>query len=58
MFKHQCGFRKGHSGRHALISLLEKWRKNVDKGHTFGAILTDLVLSSNGLVTISSKQMP
>ena len=29
--KYQCGFRKGHSAQHALISLLEKWRYNVDQ---------------------------
>ena len=40
--KYQCGFRKGHSAQHALISLLEKWRYNVDQGRMFGALLTDL----------------
>ena len=42
MSKYQCGFRKGHSVQHALISLYEKWRNNVDQGHIFEALLTDL----------------
>ena len=40
--KYQCGFRKGHSAQHTLISLLEKWFYNVDQGCTFRALLTDL----------------
>ena len=40
--KYQRGFRKGHSAQDALISLLEKWRYNVDQGRMFGALLTDL----------------
>ena len=40
--KYQCGFWKGYSAQHALISLLEKWRYNVDQGRMFGALLTDL----------------
>ena len=40
--KYQCGFRKGHSEQHALISLLEKWRYNVDQGRMFGVLITDL----------------
>ena len=40
--KYQCGFQKGHSAQHALMSLLEKWRYNVDQGRMFGALLTDL----------------
>ena len=42
MSYYHCGYRKGHSA-HALISLLEKWRNNVDQGHMFGALLTDLL---------------
>ena len=40
--KYQCGFRKGHSAQHALISLHEKWRYNVDQGRMLEALLTDL----------------
>ena len=36
------GSRKGHSAQHVLISLLEKWRYNVDQGRMFGALLTNL----------------
>ena len=42
MSKYQCGFPKGRSVQHASISLLEKWRCNVDQGRMFGALLTDL----------------
>ena len=38
----QCGFRKKFSTRHALIAMIEKARKILDKGGTFGALLTDL----------------
>ena len=40
--KYQDSFRKEDSAQHALISLLEKWCFNVDQGHIFGALLTDL----------------
>ena len=40
--KQQCGFRKRQSAQHFLIVLLEKWKENVDQGHVFGALLTDL----------------
>ena len=39
---HQCGFRQNFSTQHSLIYLLEKWRKSVDQGNEFGALLTDL----------------
>ena len=38
----QCGFRKGYSAQHCLLNLLEKWKNSVDKGKSFGALLTDL----------------
>ena len=38
----QCGFRKKCSTQHALIAMIEKARKTLDKGGTFGALLTDL----------------
>ena len=40
--KFQCGFRKRFSTQHALLAMIEKWKKNVDNGHAFGAVLTDL----------------
>ena len=38
----QCGFRKGFSAQHCLISLIEKWKKSIDNGGAFGALMTDL----------------
>ena len=40
--KHQCGFRRGYNAQHCLITLIEKWKKSVDNGGAFGALLTDL----------------
>ena len=40
--KYQCGFRKGYNAQHCLIVLIEKWKKSVDNGGAFGALLTDL----------------
>ena len=37
-----CGYRNGFNSQHALISLIERWRKSLDnKGHG-GAVLMDL----------------
>ena len=40
--KYQCGFRKGYNAQHCLITLIEKWKKSVDNGGSFGALMTDL----------------
>ena len=40
--KYQCGFRRGYNAQHCLITLIEKWKKSVDNGGGFGALLTDL----------------
>ena len=40
-FKHQCGFSKGSSTQQCFLSILEKYKNAVDKGKTFGALLTD-----------------
>ena len=40
--KYQCGFRKGFSAQHSLLSILEKWKSAVDNKKVFGALLTDL----------------
>ena len=40
--KYQCGFRKGYSVINALLPMIEKWRKSLDEGGAFGALLTDL----------------
>ena len=42
LFKYQCGFRKGFSSQHCLLSMLEKWKSAVDNKKVFGALLTDL----------------
>ena len=39
---YQCGFRKGFNAQHCLVVMIEKWRKSLDKGESFGALLTDL----------------
>ena len=33
-----CGYRKGFNSQHALISLMERWRKSLDKNGYGGAI--------------------
>ena len=40
--KYQYGFRRGYNAQHCLISLIDKWKKSVDNGGAFGALLTDL----------------
>ena len=42
LHKAQSGFRKKHSCNTALINLLDKWLKNIDKGDVVGAIFFDL----------------
>ena len=41
-FNYQCGFRKGFTAQHCLLVMTEKWRKSIDKGGSFEALLTDL----------------
>ena len=40
--KYQCGFCRGYNAQHSLITLIEKWKKSVDNGGTFGELLTNL----------------
>ena len=40
--KYQCDFRKGYSAQHCLLVMIEKWKKTVDRGGVFDALLTDL----------------
>ena len=40
--KYQYGFRKGFSTQQCLLALLEKWKRSLDRGKVFGALLTDL----------------
>ena len=39
---HLCGYREGFSAQHALISMLEKWKKSLDDRGFAGAVLMDL----------------
>ena len=38
----ECVFRKDLSTQQCLLVLLEKWKRFVDTGKAFGALLTDL----------------
>ena len=40
--KFQCGFWKGFNAQHCLVTMIQKWRKILDKGGETGAVLTDL----------------
>ena len=40
--RHQMGYRKGYGSQHSLIAMLEKWKKNLDKGGECGALFADL----------------
>ena len=42
LHKSQSSFRKHHSCNTALLSLLDKWLKSIDKGELVGAIFLDL----------------
>ena len=37
-----CGYRKGYNTQYALIAMIEKWKKSLDNGGIFAAILMDL----------------
>ena len=39
---YQCGFQKGFNAQHCLIALIETWKKSVDSGGAFGALMIDL----------------
>ena len=41
--KYRCGFRKGFSAQHCLVSTLEEWKSATDNKKSFGALLTDLL---------------
>ena len=47
--KYQCGFRKYYNSQHCPITMIQKWRESIDKGGTFGALLTDLSKAFNCL---------
>ena len=37
-----CGYRKGYNAQYALIAMIEKWKKSLDEGGIFAAIMMDL----------------
>ena len=47
--KYQCDFRKGYSVIKASFPMTEKWKKSLDEGGAFGALLTDLSKAFNYL---------
>ena len=42
MSKYLCGFRKGYNTQHALMRLLDKLNKSIDKGRKTGVFMMDL----------------
>ena len=42
LLKYQCGFRKGFSTQHCLLSMIEKWKSAIDNRTMFDVLLTDL----------------
>ena len=49
MSRNLCGFRKGYSTQHALMRLIEKCKKFLDKNGHAGALLMDLSKAFNCL---------
>ena len=41
-YRYQCGFRTCYRAQHCLLAMIEKWKKIVDDGGVFGALLTHL----------------
>ena len=37
-----CWYRKGYNAQYALIAMIEKWKKSLDQGGMFAAVLMDL----------------
>ena len=40
--KNQCEFRKDHSTQQCLLAMLQKWKRFIDSGKAFDALLADL----------------
>ena len=38
---YQCRFRRSYNAQHCLTILIEKYKKSVDNGGAFGALLTE-----------------
>ena len=43
--KFHCGFRKGVNAQHWLLTMVEKWRRTLDKDGETGVVLTDLSIA-------------
>ena len=41
--KYRCGFPKGFSTHQCLLALFENWKRAIDNGESFGALLTELL---------------
>ena len=41
-YEQQCGFSKGYNTQQCLLIMLEKWKRSVDGGKAFSALVTDL----------------
>ena len=42
LLKYQCGFRKGFSTQQYPLALFEKWKRPIDNGEPFGALIINL----------------
>ena len=40
--KFQCGFRKGYNTQNCLLAIVQNYKKALDQGNEYGALLTDL----------------
>ena len=47
--RYQCGFRKGFGMQQCVLAKFKKWKRSIDKGKTFAALLTDLSKAFNYL---------
>ena len=47
--RYQCGFRKGFGTQQCVLAKFKKWKRSIDKGKTFAALLTDLSKAFNCL---------
>ena len=48
--KVECGFRKGFSTEYSLITMIENWRKNMDKEKSCAVLFTDLSIAFDCIV--------
>ena len=41
LFKYQCGFSKEYYAQHCLLAMIQKFKKALNNGNVFGALLMD-----------------